>query len=80
MDKKYWNTYYQQHGKDKGISKRSSFAQFCLNSFFTEKSFNTVELGSGNGRDAIFLAHHTVNYNARRHQNNSNFQLYQSIQ
>ncbi len=61
MDKKYWNTYYQQHGKDKGISKCSSFAQFCLDSFFTERSLNIVELGSGNGRDAIFLAHHNHN-------------------
>jgi hypothetical protein len=24
MDLKYWNNYYQQHGKDKGISKHSS--------------------------------------------------------
>lgn len=58
MDKKYWNNYYQQHGKDKGISKHSSFAQFSLDNFFTEKNLNIVELGSGNGRDAIFLAHH----------------------
>ena len=61
MDKKYWNIYYQRHGKDKGISKCSSFAQFCLDSFFTERSLNIVELGSGNGRDAIFLAHHNHN-------------------
>ena len=58
MDIKYWDNYYQQHGKDKGISKHSSFSQFCLDGFFTEKSLNIVELGSGNGRDAIFLAHH----------------------
>ena len=61
MDKKYWNTYYQQHGKDKGISKCSSFAQFCLDNFFIEKNYNIVELGSGNGRDAIFLAHYKHN-------------------
>ena len=58
MDLKYWDDYYQQHGKDKGISKHSSFSQFCLDIFFTEKNLNIVELGSGNGRDAIFLAHH----------------------
>ena len=58
MDLKYWDDYYQQYGKDKGISKHSSFAQFCLDNFFTEKKLNIVELGSGNGRDAIFLAHH----------------------
>ena len=61
MDKKYWNTDYQQHGKDKGISKCSSFAQFCLDNFFIEKNYNIVELGSGNGRDAIFLAHYKHN-------------------
>ena len=58
MDLKYWDDYYQQYGKDKGISKHSSFSQFCLDIFFTEKNLNIVELGSGNGRDAIFLAHH----------------------
>jgi tellurite methyltransferase len=64
MDIKYWNSYYKQHGKDKGISKHSSFARFCLDNFFIEKSFNIVELGSGNGRDAIFFAHHGCNVTA----------------
>jgi len=58
MDKKYWNEYYQKHGTDEGISKSSSFAKFCLEGFFTEKNLNIIELGSGNGRDAIFFAHH----------------------
>jgi tellurite methyltransferase len=61
MDRSYWNNYYLQHGKDKGINKHSSFAKFSLDNFFTEKSLNIVELGSGNGRDAIFLAHHGHN-------------------
>jgi tellurite methyltransferase len=61
MDKKYWNIYYQRHGKDKGISKCSSFAQFCLDNFFIERNLNIVELGSGNGRDAIFIARHDHN-------------------
>ena len=61
MDKIYWNNYYKQHGKDKGISRHSSFSQFCLDNFFTEKGMNIIELGSGNGRDAIFLAHHEHN-------------------
>jgi len=61
VDKKYWDTYYQQHGNDQGISKCSSFAQFCLDNFFVGKNLNIVELGSGNGRDAIFLAHHYHN-------------------
>jgi len=58
MDLEYWNNYYQNHGRDKGISQHSSFAQFCLDVFFTRKSLDIVELGSGNGRDAIFFAHH----------------------
>lgn len=58
MDKKYWNNYYNQYGKDINITKPSSFAQFCLDNFFNEKKLNIVELGSGNGRDAIFFARH----------------------
>jgi len=61
MDKKYWDSYYQKHGQDKGISKCSSFAKFCLDGFFTERGLNIVELGSGNGRDAIYFAHHKLN-------------------
>jgi tellurite methyltransferase len=61
MDRKYWNSFYQQHGKDKGISKCSSFAQFCLDNFFSKEELNIVELGSGNGRDAIYFAHHKLN-------------------
>ena len=58
MDKIYWNNYYQEHGKDKGISQQSSFAQFSLDNFFNDKKLNIIELGSGNCRDAIFLARH----------------------
>jgi SAM-dependent methyltransferase len=58
MDKKYWELFYLQHGKDKDISECSSFAQFCLDNFFIGKNFNIIELGSGNGRDAIYLASH----------------------
>jgi tellurite methyltransferase len=58
MDKNYWNNYYRVHGNDKNIVGPSSFAQFCLNNFFSKKNLNIVELGSGNGRDALFFAHH----------------------
>lgn len=61
MDVKYWDSYYQQHGKDKHISESSSFADFCLNKFFSGKDINIVELGSGNGRDAIYFAQHQIN-------------------
>jgi ubiquinone/menaquinone biosynthesis C-methylase UbiE len=58
LDKKYWDNYDHQHGKDTKSTEPSSFAQFCLDNFFTDKKLNIVELGSGNGRDAIFFAHH----------------------
>ena len=54
MDKNYWDDYYKVHGGDKEISNPSSFAKFILKNYFSEKRFNIVELGSGNGRDAIF--------------------------
>mgnify|MGYP001159849508 CR=1 FL=1 len=58
MDKKYWEDYYKEHGKDEGIILHSSFSDFCLNNFFNNRKLNIVEIGSGNGRDAIFFAHH----------------------
>jgi tellurite methyltransferase len=58
MDKKYWENYYKEHGKDKAIISHSSFSDFCLNNFFNKRNLNIVEIGSGNGRDAIFFAHH----------------------
>ena len=61
MDKNYWDDYYKVHGGDKEISNPSSFAKFILKNFFSEKRFNIVELGSGNGRDAIFFAYNGHN-------------------
>jgi len=61
MDKKYWDNYYLQHGKDKSINVCSTFAKFCLDNFFNQEELNIVELGSGNGRDAIYFAHHKLN-------------------
>jgi len=61
MDKEYWNSYYKQHGEDKDISTCSTFADFCLNFFSLKQVSNIVELGSGNGRDAIYFAHHQIN-------------------
>tara|TARA_B100000989_G_C19532146_1_gene470685 strand:- start:6030 stop:6674 length:645 start_codon:yes stop_codon:yes gene_type:complete len=61
MDKNYWDEYYKVHGGDKEISNPSSFAKFILKNYFSEKKFNIVELGSGNGRDAIFFAYNGHN-------------------
>jgi len=58
MDKNYWEKYYLEHGQDNGIKQHSSFAEFCLERFFYAKEKSIVELGSGNGRDAIYFAHH----------------------
>jgi len=49
------------HGNDDNISMHSGFAKFCLNNFFIKDNLNLIELGSGNGRDAIFFAHHQLN-------------------
>jgi len=61
MDKDYWNDFYKLHGSDSEITNHSSFVKFCVEHFFREKNMNIVELGSGNGRDAIYLAHHNHN-------------------
>ena len=57
MDKIYWNNYYLNHSHDKGIMMQSSFAEFCETNYFINNELNIVELGSGNGRDAIYFAH-----------------------
>ena len=57
MESKYWDEYYKKHGKDNGISINSSFAEFCQKNYFDGKELSVVELGSGNGRDAIYFAH-----------------------
>jgi len=61
MDKDYWNSYYLQFGEEENIAYCSSFAEFCLKKNFLKKNDTIVELGSGNGRDAIFFAHKDIN-------------------
>ena len=63
MDKNYWDNYYKFHGKDKEICMPSTFAIFIQENFLKKKSFRIIELGAGNGRDAIFFAsldHHVI--------------------
>jgi tellurite methyltransferase len=57
MDKEYWNKYYLKHSDDNEIAFHSSFAEFCELKYFFQKEYEIVELGSGNGRDAIYFAH-----------------------
>ena len=61
MDRKYWDDYYKNHGKDEAIYKPSTFAIFCLNRYFHKQNLKIIELGSGNGRDALYFAQHRLN-------------------
>ena len=61
MDKKYWEKFYETNGRMDDIIHCSTFAQFCLEKFFSQGVQNIVELGSGNGRDAIYFAQHALN-------------------
>jgi cyclopropane fatty-acyl-phospholipid synthase-like methyltransferase len=56
MDKDYWKKYYTNDSNTKEIQNASTFAQFCQNKFLKAKNYTILELGSGNGRDAIFFA------------------------
>jgi tellurite methyltransferase len=51
MDLDYWNNYYQNNDL---LKKPSSFSEFCLE--FIPDGATILELGSGNGRDAIYFA------------------------
>jgi tellurite methyltransferase len=56
MDKKYWDGYYSNHGYDVGISGKSSFADYCSKKYFYNRPIKILELGCGNGRDAIYFS------------------------
>lgn len=58
-NKRYWTKYYRKHRE---MTTPSPFAEYCFNKYFsnsTDKSL--LELGSGNGRDAIFFAKNGIN-------------------
>jgi tellurite methyltransferase len=55
MDKIYWENFYKKSGFDSNINNQSTFASFCLKKYLNGKNLRIVELGSGNGRDAIFF-------------------------
>lgn len=52
MDKEYWKTIYKQQNEE---SKPSLFAEYVANSLGVEGK-TLIELGCGNGRDAIYFA------------------------
>ena len=61
MDEKYWDNYYKNFGKDKSINRPSTFAKFCLDKYFFKQGLKIIELGSGNGRDAVYFAQNKLN-------------------
>ena len=52
MDKKYWSKYYSEQNNN---LKPSAFARYILE-IIPPKSERLIELGCGNGRDAVFFA------------------------
>ncbi len=57
MEKTYWDNYYNSNI---AVSQPSLFAQFVLKEYVKERS-SLLEIGCGNGRDAIFFALNNIN-------------------
>lgn len=57
MDRNYWCEFYENLPKTE-ISFASSFARFCQEKYFRDNSRRMIELGCGNGRDAVYFANH----------------------
>lgn len=57
MDRNYWCEFYETLPKTE-ISFASSFARFCQEKYFHDNSRRMIELGCGNGRDAVYFANH----------------------
>lgn len=58
-DKSYWENYYS---KKSTPYKHSDFAQYCYTNFIPKKQyFKLIELGCGNGRDALYFLSKGVN-------------------
>ena len=56
MDKKYWENYYKSHPL---AEHPSLFAKYVLAHHLVEGE-TLIELGCGNGRDAVFFARHKI--------------------
>ncbi len=57
----YWNDYYAQQKKSKGCLAPSQFAAFCLSEMIEMDISTVVDIAAGNGRDAVFFSHHSMN-------------------
>ncbi len=58
MDKEYWNKYYSSK---KLLVEPSPFAQFILENYMPTLPVNLLEIGSGNGRDALYFTQNGIN-------------------
>ena len=56
-NRKFWQKYYRTHRKP---SSQSPFAEFCLDKYIKKDSW-LLELGCGNGRDAVYFASNGIN-------------------
>lgn len=52
-DKKYWDGYYKNK---KQPFEHSLFAEYCITNYL-KRDDSILELGCGNGRDAVYMAH-----------------------
>lgn len=57
MEKEYWEDYYKRHYD---VVEPSLFAKFVLEKHI-KKGSSLIELGCGNGRDALYFANNNIN-------------------
>lgn len=55
MDKEYWDQFYKHRLNKSNIEECSTFANFCIQNYFTTK-LSIVDLGCGNARDSLYFA------------------------
>ncbi|GAA4322431.1 class I SAM-dependent methyltransferase [Flaviaesturariibacter amylovorans] len=61
MDKKYWEEYYSTHRQ---VNEPSLFARFVAENYAGEGEKDLIELGCGDGRDAIYFNKQGLNVTA----------------
>ena len=74
MDYKYWNEYYK---KNIAPNEPSKFAKDILK--YLDSGKKLIELGCGNGRDAMFLANNNISVVAIDQSESSINNLKQSV-
>lgn len=57
MDKHYWETFYENQNL---VLKQSKFAEYVVDNYTKNRKI-LIELGCGNGRDAVFFAKEHLN-------------------